>query len=69
MIGTNLAHYRITEKLGHGGMGEVYLAEDTRLKRRIALKVLSSELAGDPDRLARFQREARAVAAGTCQQL
>ncbi|MFQ5526111.1 MAG: protein kinase [Thermoanaerobaculia bacterium] len=62
MIGTTLAHYKITYKLGHGGMGEVYLAEDTRLKRKVALKVLSTDLAGDPDRLARFQREAETVA-------
>ena len=63
MVGTSLAHYRILEKLGEGGMGEVFLAEDTRLDRRVALKVLSPELASKPDRIERFRREARAVAA------
>ncbi len=63
MIGTTLGHYRILEKLGHGGMGEVYLAEDTKLKRRLALKVLSADLSADPEVLGRFQREAESVAA------
>ena len=63
MIGTTLGHYRISEKLGHGGMGEVYLAEDTKLKRQVALKILPTDLASDPEALARFQREAEAVAA------
>ena len=63
MIGTTLGHYRVLEKLGTGGMGEVYAAEDTRLQRRVALKRLPAEMAADPDRLHRFQREARAVAA------
>jgi serine/threonine protein kinase/Flp pilus assembly protein TadD len=62
MIGDTLAHYRILDKLGEGGMGEVYLAEDTKLKRKIALKVLPSEMASNPDRLRRFEREAEAVA-------
>ena len=63
MIGTSLGHYRIVEMIGKGGMGEVYLADDTRLQRRVALKVLAQELAGDPDRRERFEREARAAAA------
>ena len=63
MIGTTLGHYRIVELIGKGGMGEVYLADDTRLQRRVALKVLARELAGDPDRRERFDREARAAAA------
>ena len=63
MIGERLSHYRVTAKLGAGGMGEVYLAEDTRLERKVALKVLPTELADDPDRLRRLQREAKALAA------
>jgi serine/threonine protein kinase len=58
-----LSHYKILEKVGAGGMGEVYLAEDTQLKRKIALKVLSTETADSPERLARFKREAEMVAA------
>jgi serine/threonine protein kinase len=63
MIGTTLQHYRILGRLGVGGMGEVYAAEDTKLQRRVALKVLPPDMAADPERLQRFQREARAVAA------
>ncbi|MFI5179823.1 MAG: protein kinase [Thermoanaerobaculia bacterium] len=63
MIGTTLLHYRIVGSLGRGGMGEVYEAEDSRLGRHVALKVLPPDFASDPDRLERFRREARAVAA------
>jgi eukaryotic-like serine/threonine-protein kinase len=62
MIGSSLAHYTILQKLGSGGMGEVYLAQDTRLGRKVALKVLLADVAADPDRRARLEREARAVA-------
>jgi len=63
LAGRALAHYRISTAIGAGGMGEVYRATDTKLAREIALKVLPPAMANDPDRLARFQREARAVAA------
>ncbi len=58
-----LLHYRLIEKIGEGGMGVVWNAEDTKLKRRVALKVLPEAMAADPERRARFEREARAVAA------
>jgi len=63
VIGKTLAHYKIVSSIGKGGMGEVYVAEDTKLGRRVALKVLPEEMAAEPERRARFEREARAVAA------
>src|SRR5689334_24124068 len=60
--GTTLGHYRIVESLGQGGMGEVYRANDPRLGRDVAVKVLSRALISDADASARFLREARAVA-------
>lgn len=63
MIGETLGQYKILEKIGEGGMGIVYSAEDTKLERSVALKLLPADMASDPDRLARFEREARAIAA------
>ncbi len=62
-IGASVGHYTIIETLGTGGMGEVYLAQDTRLGRKVALKILPRHLASDPERRARFEHEARAIAA------
>jgi serine/threonine-protein kinase len=62
MIGTKLAHYEITAHLGSGGMGDVYRARDTKLKRDVAIKLLPEEFARDSDRVARFQREAEVLA-------
>nr|NIV49733.1 protein kinase [Gammaproteobacteria bacterium] len=63
MIGTTLSHFEITAKLGEGGMGEVYRARDTKLGREVAIKVLPEDFAADPERLARFEREAQVLAA------
>src|SRR5437588_9984812 len=60
---SSIAQYFIVSKIGEGGIGEVYLAEDTRLRRRVALKVLPQNLAADNDRLVRFEREAFAASA------
>jgi len=62
VIGETLGHYRIVEKIGEGGMGEVYRAHDERLDRDVAIKVLHQDVAQNADRLARFEREAKAVA-------
>ena len=62
MIGKTLTHYKVIEKIGQGGMGEVYRAEDTSLKREVAIKVLPEQFTKDPQRLARFEREAQLLA-------
>ena len=62
--GTRLGPYEVLAQIGVGGMGEVYKATDTNLKRAVAIKVLPQSVAGDADRLARFQREAEVLAAG-----
>lgn len=61
--GTVLSHYRITSKIGAGGMGVVYRASDTRLDRDVAIKVLPADLANHPERLQRFEQEARSTSA------
>src|SRR5450755_3560040 len=61
--GTRLGPYEILAPIGAGGMGEVYRARDTKLDREVAIKILPESFANDPDRLARFEREAKALAA------
>ena len=63
MIGKMVGHYQITSRLGAGGMGEVFLAQDTRLERKAAIKFLPAEMAADPERRQRFLTEARAASA------
>ena len=62
MINTTIAHYKVTAKLGQGGMGEVYRATDTKLDREVAIKILPPEFSQHPERLARFEREAKVLA-------
>ncbi len=61
-VGSRLGHYDVTALIGEGGMGQVYQATDTKLKRQVALKILPEAFSADPDRLSRFQREAEVLA-------
>lgn len=62
MVGQTVSHYRVLDKLGAGGMGEVYRAEDTTLKREVTIKLLPEQFTSDPHRLARFEREVQLLA-------
>ena len=62
MVGKTISHYQVLEKIGEGGMGEVYHATDTKLNRDVAIKVLPEQFTQDPQRLARFEREAKLLA-------
>ena len=62
MVGTTVSHYKVIEKIGEGGMGEVYRAQDTNLSREVAIKVLPEQFTQDPQRLARFERESKLLA-------
>ena len=62
MAGKTISHFKVLEKIGQGGMGEVYRAEDTNLSREVAIKVLPEQFTQDPQRLARFEREAKLLA-------
>ena len=64
-VGSRLAHYDVTALIGEGGMGQVYQATDTKLNRQVALKILPEAFATDPDRLARFEREAKVLCPAT----
>ncbi len=63
MVGKTLSHYKVLEKIGQGGMGVVYRAEDTNLSRDVAIKVLPEQFTKDPQRLARFEREVKLLTA------
>ena len=63
LVNQNISHYKIVSKIGEGGMGEVYRARDTKLAREVAIKILPDAFVSDPDRVARFEREAQMLAA------